>query len=286
MAAAAPSRALGALGPASSRPLARTRSSSARVARAVPRAATAADAPAGEAADSVLGMTFTNWLLHEEKAGRVDADMAVLLSSVSVACKKIAATVRSDYYKPGVDLPAAANALFRDAMVGCGRTGVVASGSEDAKPFAVEESFAGDRVVVFDPLDGVTNVDAAVCTGSIFGVYKGKSECVPDWSEKEEVDQLCVANACNPGRNLEAAGYCMYSSSTILMLTVGDGLFGFTFDPAVGEFVASHERVRVPARGKIYSVNEGNRDGWSAGVKSWVDAVSYTHLTLPTILRV
>ena len=278
MAAAAPSRALGALGPASSRPLARTRSSSARVARAVPRAATAADAPAGEAADSVLGMTFTNWLLHEEKAGRVDADMAVLLSSVSVACKKIAATVRSDYYKPGVDLPAAANALFRDAMVGCGRTGVVASGSEDAKPFAVEESFAGDRVVVFDPLDGVTNVDAAVCTGSIFGVYKGKSECVPDWSsaaadDDGEVDQLCVANACNPGRNLEAAGYCMYSSSTILMLTVGDGLFGFTFDPSVGEFVASHERVRAPSRGKIYSINEGNRDGWSAGVKNWVDAL-------------
>ena len=278
MAAAAPSRALGALGPAASRPLARTRSSSkpARAARAVPRAATATEPPAGETADSVLGMTFTNWLLHEEKAGRVDADMAVLLSSVSVACKKIAAAVRTDYYKPGVDLPAAANALFRDAMVGCGRTGVVASGSEDAKPFAVEESFAGDRVVVFDPLDGVTNVDAAVCTGSIFGVYKSKSECVPDWSadaDDSDVDQLCVANACNPGRNLECAGYCMYSSSTILMLTVGDGLFGFTFDPAVGEFVASHERVRVPARGKIYSVNEGNRDGWSAGVKSWVDAL-------------
>ena len=211
----------------------------------MPRAATAADRPPRARGSSVLGMTFTNRLLHEEKAGRADADMAVLLSSVSVACKKIAATVRSDYYKPGVDLPAAANALFRDAMVGCGRTGVVASGSEDAKPFAVEESFAGDRVVVFDPLDGVTNVDAAVCTGSIFGVYKGKSECVPDWSsaaadDDGEVDQLCVANACNPGRNLEAAGYCMYSSSTILMLTVGDGLKEqvFTFDPSVGEFVA------------------------------------------------
>ena len=276
MAAAAPSRALGALGPASSRPLARTRSSLRSAARAVPRAATAVETPTAPA-DSVLGMTFTNWLLHEEKAGRVDADMAVLLSSVSVACKKIAAAVRSDYYKPGVDLPACANALFRDAMVGCGRTGVVASGAdEDAKPFAVEESFAGDRVVVFDPLDGVTNVDAAVCTGSIFGVYAGKSECVPDWSSDDadaEIDQLCVANACNPGKNLEAAGYCMYSSSTILMLTVGDGLFGFTFDPAIGEFVASHERVRVPSRGKIYSVNEGNRDGWSIGVKNWVDAL-------------
>ena len=280
MAVAVPSRALGALSAVSSRrPLARTRSSRpARAARAVPRAATATEAPAGEAADSVLGMTFTNWLLHEEKAGRVDADMAVLLSSVSVACKKIAAAVRSDYYKPGVDLPAAANALFREAMVGCGRTGVVVSGSEDAKPFAVEESFAGDRVVVFDPLDGVTNVDAAVCTGSIFGVYESKSECVSDWSSDgssadADVDQLCVANACNPGRNLECAGYCMYSSSTILMLTVGDGLFGFTFDPAVGEFVASHENVRAPGRGKIYSVNEGNRDGWSAGVRNWVDAL-------------
>ena len=95
----------------------------------MPRAATAADAPAGEAADSVLGMTFTNWLLHEEKAGRVDADMAVLLSSVSVACKKIAATVRSDYYKRASICPPRRQRVFRDAMVGCGRTGVVAGGS-------------------------------------------------------------------------------------------------------------------------------------------------------------
>ena len=239
------------------------------------RAAATVSAPTTKA-KSVLGTTFTNWLLNEEKAGRVDADMAVLLSSIAVACKKISATVRTDYYKDDVDLPERANALFQDAMVGCGRTGVVASaGGDDSKPFAVEESFAGDRVVVFDPLDGVTNVDAAVCTGSIFGVYQGKSECVPDWSadDVDDIDQNCITNACNPGKNLEAAGYCMYSSSTIMMLTVGDGLFGFTYDPAVGEFIASHEHVKIPNRGKIYSINEGNRDGWSTGVKNWVDAL-------------
>jgi fructose-1,6-bisphosphatase I len=229
-----------------------------------------------KAKSSVLGTTFTNWLLNEEKHGRIDADMAVLLSSISVACKKISAAVRTDYYKQDVDLPKRANELFKDAMVGCGRTGVIASAANDQPPFAVEESFAGNRVVVFDPLDGVTNVDAAVCTGSIFGVYQGKSECVPDWSKdgnNESIDQACVANACNPGKNLQAAGYCMYSSSTILMLTVGDGVFGFTYDPSVGEFINSHERVTIPKRGKIYSINEGNRDGWSVGVKNWVDAL-------------
>ena len=223
-----------------------------------------------------LGSTLTAWLLRQEQAGSIDADQAIVLSSIAVACKRIAAMVQREYYDADEDMGSRANDIFRDALRVCGRTGVVASGAgaEDA-PFAVEESFAGDRVVVFDPLDGVSNVDAAVTTGSIFGVYAGDESCVPDFDADDAgaVEAKCVASACRPGKNLEAAGYCMYSASTILVLTLGDGAFGFTFDPAVGEFVMSHERIQVPERGKIYSFNEGNYDGWDDNVKAYVDAL-------------
>ena len=112
-------------------------------------------------------------------------------------------------------------------------------------------------------------------SGSIFGVFEAEESCVPDFDADDEgvVADKCVASACRPGSNLKAAGYCMYSSSTILMLTLGDGVYGFTMDPSVGEFVMSHERVTVPERGRIYSFNEGNYEGWDEGVRRYVDAL-------------
>ena len=246
--------------------------------RSCPRA-TARSAPAVRAAASGkpagLGSTLTNWLLKEEQAGRMDGDMAILLSSVSVANKRIAAMVQREYYT-GVNLSERANEIFCEVLGASGRTGVIASGdAADAAPIAVEESFAGDYVVVFDPLDGVSNLDAAVTSGSIFGVYEAAESCVPDFDADDEgaVAAKCVASACRPGSNLIAAGYCMYSSSTILVLTLGDGVHGFTFDPSVGEFIMSHERIRVPERGKIYSFNEGNYDTWDEDVRAYVDAL-------------
>ena len=239
------------------------------------RASAGASSP-GAPAPAGMGSTLTNWLLKEEQAGRMDGDMAILLSSISVASKKIAAMVQREYYRPDANLPAEANAIFRDVLGTCGRTGIIASGdASDASPIAVEESFAGDYVVVFDPLDGVSNLDAAVTSGSIFGVFEAEESCVPDFDADDEgvVADKCVASACRPGSNLKAAGYCMYSSSTILMLTLGDGVYGFTMDPSVGEFVMSHERVTVPERGRIYSFNEGNYEGWDEGVRRYVDAL-------------
>ena len=223
-----------------------------------------------------MGSTLTNWLLKEEQGGRMDGNMAILLSSISVANKRIAAMVQREYYLPGVDLSARANEIFFEVLSATGRTGGIASGANsDAAPVAVEESFAGDYVVVFDPLDGVSNLDAAVTSGSIFGVYESQESCVPDFDADDAavVADKCVASACRPGSNLVAAGYCMYSSSTILVLTLGDGVNGFTFDPSVGEFIMSHERIQVPDRGKIYSFNEGNYESWDDDVKAYVDAL-------------
>ena len=106
----------------------------------------------------------------------------------------------------------------------------------------------GNYVVVFDPLDGSSNIDAAVSTGSIWGIYESDSSCIPDFSSEDsaKIEEKCVMNVCQPGNNLLCAGYCMYSSSTILVLTIGQGVYGFTLDPTVGEFIMSHDNIKVP----------------------------------------
>lgn len=79
---------------------------------------------------------------------------------------------------------------------------------------------------------------------------------------------------CQPGENLLASGYCMYSSSVIFVLSVGTGVYGFTLDPLIGEFVLTHDNIQIPKSGKIYSFNEGNYELWDDKLKRWVLVVS------------
>lgn len=78
-------------------------------------------------------------------------------------------------------------------------------------------------------------------------------------------------NVCQPGSNLLAAGYCMYSSSIIFVLTIGQGVFAFTLDPMYGEFVLTQENIQIPKAGKIYSFNEGNYQLWDDNLKKYID---------------
>lgn len=90
----------------------------------------------------------------------------------------------------------------------------------------------------------------------------------------DEVAQNCVVNVCQPGNNLLAAGYCMYSSSVVLVLSVGDGVYGFTLDPLYGEFVLTHEKIQIPKNTrKLYSFNEGRYELWDDKVKRYVDSL-------------
>ncbi len=106
--------------------------------------------------------------------------------------------------------------------------------------------WAGNYVVVFDPLDGSSNIDAGISTGSIFGIYAPSEECsIGDMDNPEKMLENCILNVCQPGSSLLAAGYCLYSSSTVFVLTVGTGVYGFTYDSIVGEFVLSHPNMKV-----------------------------------------
>lgn len=108
---------------------------------------------------------------------------------------------------------------------------------------------AGNYVVVFDPLDGSSNLDAGISTGSIFGIYEPSEECnIADMDDPEKMMKNCVMNVCQPGNALLAAGYCLYSSSIHFVLTIGKGVWGFTYDSLVGEFVLTHPDLKVRVR--------------------------------------
>ncbi|KAJ0247043.1 Fructose-1,6-bisphosphatase 1 [Hirschfeldia incana] len=232
--------------------------------------------------------TLTSWLLRQEQKGEIDTEMAIVMSSIAMACKQIASLVQRAGISnltgvqgavniQGEDqkkLDVVSNEVFSNCLRSSGRTGIIASEEEDV-PVAVEESYSGNYIVVFDPLDGSSNIDAAVSTGSIFGIYSPNDECIVDDSDDISAlgseEQRCIVNVCQPGNNLLAAGYCMYSSSVIFVLTLGKGVFSFTLDPMYGEFVLTQENIEIPKAGKIYSFNEGNYQMWDGKLKKYID---------------
>ncbi|MBI2963691.1 MAG: class 1 fructose-bisphosphatase [Deltaproteobacteria bacterium] len=119
----------------------------------------------------------------------------------------------------------------------------------------------GKYVLLFDPLDGSSNVDVNASLGTIFSIHRKRTPGV-DGS---------VEDCLQRGSEQVAAGYAVYGSSTMLVYTAGRGVHGFTLDPSLGEFLLSHENIRIPRRGKSYSVNEGNERNWDEGTRRYVN---------------
>ena len=119
----------------------------------------------------------------------------------------------------------------------------------------------GKYVLLFDPLDGSSNIDANISIGTIFSIYRRIS---PDGTPGTMEDCL------QKGINQVAAGYIVYGSSTMLVYTAGAGVHGFTLDPAFGEFLLSHPNIQTPKKSKIYSINEGNYLYWHPGLKKYI----------------
>jgi fructose-1,6-bisphosphatase I len=118
----------------------------------------------------------------------------------------------------------------------------------------------GKYALSFDPLDGSSNIDANAPIGTIFSVQR----CPEGTSEPTEA-------LLQPGSRQVCAGYFLYGSSTVMVYTTGSGVHMFTLDPSVGEFLLSRAYLRIPERGKYYSVNEGNYNYWEPGVQRYVD---------------
>ncbi len=148
-----------------------------------------------------------------------------------------------------------ANQLFVEAFQDSGIVRLVVSEEMD-EPFAVAHAEgAGKYAVFFDPLDGSPNIDVNAPLGSIFSIHR--------------LDP--AGNFLKPGCEQVASGYLLYGSSTLLVYTCGEGVHQFTLDPVVGEFFLSVPEIQIPARGKIYSVNEGNTSKWSEKMRTVVE---------------
>jgi fructose-1,6-bisphosphatase I len=153
-----------------------------------------------------------------------------------------------------------------EALEGSGHVCVMAS-EEAAEPiFPAATSPHGHYAVLFDPLDGSSNIDINITIGTIFSVRRKSSPGTAG----------ALQDLLQPGDRQVAAGYIVYGSSTMFVYTTGCGVHGYTLDPSLGEFLLSHENIRMPKRGSIYSANEGNYHTWSPGVQQYV-----THLKDP-----
>src|ERR1041385_2313169 len=126
------------------------------------------------------------------------------------------------------------------------------------------ESKKGKYVLMFDPLDGSSNIDVNASIGTIFSIHRRVTNHSPDGR---------VEDCLQKGIDQIAAGYFIYGSSTMMVYTTGHGVHGYTLDPSLGEFLLSHENIRMPKRGSTYSANEGNYYTWSPGVRRYVDSL-------------
>jgi fructose-1,6-bisphosphatase I len=141
----------------------------------------------------------------------------------------------------------------------------VMGSEEDEDPIAIPKEYQwGKYTILFDPLDGSSNIDANVSVGTIFSIYH---RVTPEGTRGRMEDLL------QPGYKQIAAGYVVYGSSTMLVFTTGQGVHGFTLDPSYGEFVLSHPNIQLPKKGKIYSVNESYFDYWDKEIQGYIQYV-------------
>ncbi|NNF06109.1 MAG: class 1 fructose-bisphosphatase [Candidatus Eisenbacteria bacterium] len=224
-------------------------------------------------------VTVTRYIMEMERnIPDATGDFSNLLSEITLAGKMIQREVSKAGLvdvlgKTGtvnvqgeevMKLDALADRIIYQALDHTGLLCVMASEEEEDVLHIPPEYPCGKYVLNYDPLDGSSNIEANVSIGTIFSIHR---RVTPGNGHGTEVD--CM----QPGFKQVAAGYLVYGSSCMLVFTTGQGVHGFTLDPSMGEFLLSHEDIRIPGSGNIYSVNEGNRELWSQGTKDYVDGL-------------
>jgi fructose-1,6-bisphosphatase I len=224
-----------------------------------------------------LGTTITKKIMEEQRQfPKASGDFSGMLYELVVALKVIAYEVN----KAGLmnilghagttniqgeiqqKLDVFANTVIIHKMDHTGYLcGMASEENEELIEIADRHPQGGKYALLFDPLDGSSNIDVNVSIGSIFSVFRKKST-----GPKGALEDFL-----QPGTDLLAAGYAVYGSSTMFVYSTGLGVHGFTLDPGVGEFILSHPNIMSPKKGGVYSVNEGNRVYWDDKVRSLVN---------------
>ena len=229
--------------------------------------------------------TLTRWLIEERRRyPDASGELNALLLDISLACKSIArivafgelgeslgqatrpaggaVNIQGEVQKP---LDLLSNDIFLRMNEWSGNLAGMASEEMD-QPSQIPAAFSrGKYLLVFDPLDGSSNIDVNVSVGSIFSILRAPQDVIDSGRNVVEADFL------QPGATQVAAGYALYGPTAMLVLSVGNGVAGFTLDPNLGEFVLTHPRIEVPADTCEFAINSSNSRFWEAPVKRYVD---------------
>ncbi len=232
--------------------------------------------------------TLTRYLIEERRRyPGASGDFNALLLDVALACKAIArivafgpladalgtalpdagavggqTNVQGEVQKP---LDVISNEIFVRMNEWNGHLAGMAS-EEMEQPAQIPANYQrGKYLLVFDPLDGSSNIDVNVSVGSIFSILRAPEEVIASGRDVTEADFL------QPGATQMAAGYAIYGPTTMLVLSVGNGVAGFTLNPNLGEFVLSHPNIRIPEDTTEFAINTSNSRFWEPPVKRYVD---------------
>ena len=218
--------------------------------------------------------SLTQFLIERQHAGKINADLRLLIETIARACKSISVRVNKGPLggggvSTGVEnvqgeiqkgLDVLSNEILMEANEWGGNLAAVASEEmEDVKPIPTHFP-RGEYLLLFDPLDGSSNIDVNISVGTIFSVLR----C----PQGVEVDEKCFMQ---PGRNQVAAGFAVYGPTTQLVITVGDGAYGFTLDRETLTFVLTSERIQIAADTAEFAINTSNMRHWDAPVKRYID---------------
>ena len=224
----------------------------------------------------MTGISLTRFLIEQQRAkSQIGADLRLLIEVVARACKTIAVAVGTGALggvlgdagtgniqgEAQKKLDVLSNDILLEANEWGGHLAGLASEEMD-HPHAIPHEFPkGGYLLVFDPLDGSSNIDVNVSVGTIFSVLR----CPEGMNGTEDEAFL------QPGTTQVAAGYCVYGPSTILVLTLGDGTHSFTLDRELGSFLLTERNLRIPADTKEFAINMSNARFWEAPVRRYVD---------------
>lgn len=229
--------------------------------------------------------TLTQYLIEQRRRfPSASGDFNALVLDVALACKAIARSVAFGELtgvlgNPVVDvatslnvqgeeqkrLDVISNEYFTQMTEWGGHLAGMASEEMD-EPYQIPDTLQrGKYMLVFDPLDGSSNIDVNVTVGSIFSILRAPQEVIDSGRDVVEADFL------QPGAQQLAAGYALYGPTTMLVLTVGNGVAGFTLDPNLGQFMLTHPTMTVPEDTQEFAINASNSRFWEAPVKRYVD---------------
>ncbi|MEL7498827.1 MAG: class 1 fructose-bisphosphatase [Planctomycetota bacterium] len=222
-------------------------------------------------------LTIQQHIMQEQQRfPGASGEFSFLLSGLTLATKKIQAQVRraglnnilGEHGSDNVQgeqqqkLDVYANEMMVQSLASRQSVGVVASEEDEFAMTLPNRSASAKYAVVFDPLDGSSNIDVNVSVGTTFSILRR-----PEGASLHDPESWVL----QPGTQQIGAGYVVYGSSTVMVYTVGNGVHGFTLDPNVGAFVLSHENIRMPERGKYYSVNEANLHTFPQRYQHFID---------------